>query len=307
MCFPTFPPHKFPSNLRAIHVSSITWVSRYNASSSDKTPRASVCFASVFAPPSACTSAINVHATRPAFIPSHLADESPSPFAPELLPGSRTSKHPLPPTARPTLPTFLHGRAASLGPSYYSAPFLLLLPPSCSSSSTLSAPSTLTPFRPHRPRPKRSRFPTHCPTSYNLTSKPLTRSKSPRSCLPAPRVPHALPVSHALHTFTHTNHARTSTSPHAPENLHALTSTCSHAINELTLSTSPRALCVLHALPASHARSFTPLRTRITLAHCDNPVVGKHLGGNTRLLAEILLLSTMCIPISVSLFSLRYL
>jgi len=40
---------------------------------------------------------------------------------------------------------------------------------------------------------------------------------------------------------------------------------------------------------------------------CDNPVVGKHLGGNTRLLAEILLLSTMCIPISVSLFSLRYL
>jgi hypothetical protein len=44
-----------------------------------------------------------------------------------------------------------------------------------------------------------------------------------------------------------------------------------------------------------------------TATHCDNPVVGKHLGGNTRLLAEILLLSTMCIPISVSLFSLRYL
>ena len=39
---------------------------------------------------------------------------------------------------------------------------------------------------------------------------------------------------------------------------------------------------------------------------CDNPVVGKHLGWNTQLQAEILLLSTICIPISISLFSLRY-
>ena len=35
---------------------------------------------------------------------------------------------------------------------------------------------------------------------------------------------------------------------------------------------------------------------------CDNPVVGKHLDGNTRLLAEILLLSTICIRVYISLF-----
>ena len=35
---------------------------------------------------------------------------------------------------------------------------------------------------------------------------------------------------------------------------------------------------------------------------CDNPVVGKHLDGVTRLLAEILLLSTICIRVYISLF-----
>ena len=54
-------------------------------------------------------------------------------------------------------------------------------------------------------------------------------------------------------------------------------------------------------LDADPRYPYPPKTTR-----CDNPVVGKHLGWNTQLQAEILLLSTICIPISISLFSLRY-
>jgi hypothetical protein len=42
------------------------------------------------------------------------------------------------------------------------------------------------------------------------------------------------------------------------------------------------------------------VRQCMALCGCDNPLVGKHLDENTRLLAEILLLSTICIQLRLS-------
>jgi hypothetical protein len=44
----------------------------------------------------------------------------------------------------------------------------------------------------------------------------------------------------------------------------------------------------------------------VEFSPCDNPVVGKHLDGNTRLLAEILWLSTICIPIYIYISLFQY-
>jgi hypothetical protein len=84
----------------------------------------------------------------------------------------------------------------------------------------------------------------------------------------SPRSPHSPLNLKRSPPFTRTSHARTSRlHTHAPEKLHALTSRCSHAINELTLSTSPRALSVLQALPLympSKARARNmPARSRL--------------------------------------------
>jgi hypothetical protein len=53
--------------------------------------------------------------------------------------------------------------------------------------------------------------------------------------------------------------------------------------------------CADVCLEANSALLYRGLRVKIGMAHCDNPVVGKHLDENTRSLAEILLLSTICI------------
>jgi hypothetical protein len=99
----------------------------------------------------------------------------------------------------------------------------------------------------------------------------LSRDQRVHALYFSPRSPHSPLYLKRSPPFTHTSHARTSRLHTRPKKLHALMSTCSHAINELTLSTLPRAHSVLHAFLTLHALQNSRTRHARTLTSPHAP------------------------------------